>query len=73
MALLHRNIQSAIIATFILLANNYFIYIDSAFFSIIETGLLFFITYGIVLIITKEHITKEVINNVYQKFKNIFS
>lgn len=64
---------SAIIATFILLANNYFIYIDSAFFSIIETGLLFFITYGIVLIITKEHITKEVINNVYQKFKNIFS
>ena len=64
---------SAIIATFILLANNYFIYIDSAFFSIIETGLLFFITYGIVLIITKEHITKEVTNNVYQKFKNIFS
>ena len=64
---------SGIVATLILLTNNYFIHIDSTFFSIIETGLLFFISYGIILIITREQITQEAINNIIKKFKSIIS
>lgn len=64
---------SGIVATLILLTNNYFIHIDSTFLSIIETGFLFFITYGVILIITREQITQEAINNIIKKFKSIIS
>lgn len=66
-------ILSGIISTTVLLINNYYIHIESAFFSIIETGLLFFVIYGISLIFFKENITKEVINNMIVKIKDFIS
>ena len=54
---------ACIISTVILVINNMTIHIDSSFITIIETSILYFAIYGLLLLIMKENIVKEIISN----------
>ena len=55
---------ACIISTVILAINNMTIHIDSSFITIIETGILYFAIYGLLLLIMKENIVKEITSNL---------
>lgn len=58
----------SIIATIVLVINNIFIDINISLFSIIETGIVFFSFYGIMLLVLKEQFTIEIVTNSLKKF-----
>lgn len=58
---------ASIIGTVALLLNNMYIHINSSFLSILETGILFFGLYGIILLIFKEKIIIEIFTNIKAK------
>ena len=55
---------ACIIPIVILVINNMTIHIDSSFITIIETGILYFAIYGLLLLIMKENIVKEITSNL---------